>query len=179
MAGIETIAMIEEGIFISLIGLIVVESGDVVEATGNAILLTITVARIVSGIVATIVDSVFLGSSFIAIEVGVSVLVMERSVVIVMRKANATRILVSVVAVTGATPGDSILFGLCILSDSILLLLFIIGIVIEGGMAFEVGMAVVVVMGVSDSRSIAMLVIVEGIFLGSLVVIEVARMGTS
>ena len=186
MAWIVTIAMIEEGIFISLINLVVVESGDIVEATGNAILLTITIARVVSRIVATIVESVFLGlirlcifSSFITIEEGVSVLVMERSVIVVMGKSNTTRILVAIVAVTGATPGDSILFGFAILSDSILLLLFIIGIVIEGGVAFEVGMAVVVVVAVSDSRSIAMLVIVEGIFLGSLVVIEVAGMRTS
>ena len=150
------------------------------EAIGTAILLTVTIAREVSGIVTVIVESVLLGLiSLIAIVEGVSVLVMVRSVIVVMGKANFTWVLVAIVTMTVTTPRDGILFGLSFFTNSILLLLFIFGIVIEGGMAFEVRMAVVVVMARADAWSVSMLMIVEGIFLGSLVIIEVARMGTS
>ena len=162
MSWISIPRVIEEVIFFSLI---VIESWDVVESHGEAILLTITIARIVSRIVATIVDRVLLGFlSFVAIENGVSVLVMEGSVIIVMGKANATGVLVTIVTVTVTTPRDSIL--LCF-------------VVIESGMAFEVWVFIVMVMAVSDTGSVAVLMIEEGIFLGSLVVIEVAGMRTS
>ena len=143
MAWIVAPMMIEESIFIRLICLIVIEGGHVVEAIGMAILLTVAIPRIVSGIVTTVVESILLGliwfcifASFIAIEEGVAVLVMERCVVIIMGKAWATRILVAIVAVTGLSPGNCIFFssliGLGIFSDSVLLLLLILGIVIEG-----------------------------------------------
>ena len=104
---------------------------------------------------------------------------MVRSVIIIMGKANFTWVLVTIVTMTVTTPRDGILFGLSFFTYSILLLLFILGIVIEGGMAFEVGMAVVVVMARADAWSVSMLMIVEGIFLGSLVVKEVSGLGTA
>ena len=97
---------------------------------------------------------------------------MVRSVIVVMGKANFTWVLVAIVTMTVTTPRDGILFGLSFFTNSILLLLFIFGIVIEGGMAFEVGMAVVVVMAWADARSVTVLVIVESIFLGSCIIIE-------
>ena len=143
------------------------------EAIGTAILLTITIAREVSGIVTVIVESVLLGLiSLIAIVEGVSVLVMVRSVIVVMRKANFTWVLVAIVTMTVTTPRDGILFGLSFFTNSILLLLFIFGIVIEGRMAFEVGMAVEVVMAWADARSVTVLMIVESIFLRSRIIIE-------
>ena len=183
MAWIVAPMMIEESIFIRLICLIVIEGGHVVEAIGMTILLTVAIPRIVSRIVTTVVESILYGligfcifASFIAIEEGVAVLVMERSVVIIMRKAWATRILVAIVAVTGLSPGNCIFFssliGLGIFSDSVLLLLLILGIVIEGWMAFEVRMFIVVVMAVIDAGSVSVLMIIKGIFLGSFVVIE-------
>ena len=107
MSWISIPRVIEEVIFFSLI---VIESWDVVESHGEAILLTITIARIVSRIVATIVDRVLLGFlSSVAIENGVSVLVMEGSVIIVMGEANATGVLVTIITVAVTTPRDSIL----------------------------------------------------------------------
>ena len=177
MAWIRIPRMVHESI---LLCFVVIESRDVVEAIGTAILLTVTIAREVSGIVTVIVESVLLGLiCLIAIVNGVSVLVMVRSVIVVMGKANFTWVLVAIVTMTVTTPRDGILFGLSFFTNSILLLLFIFGIVIESGMAFEVGMAVVVVMAWADAWSVSMLMIVEGIFLGSLVIKEVSGMGTA
>ena len=65
MAWIRIPRMVHE---IILLCFVVIESRDVVEAIGTAILLTVTIAREVSGIVAVIVESVLLGLiSFIAI----------------------------------------------------------------------------------------------------------------
>ena len=177
MAWIRIPRVVHESI---LLCFVIIECGHVVEAIRMAILLTVTIAREVSGIVTVIVESVLLGLiCLIAIENGVSVLVMVRSVIVVMGKANFTWVLVAIVTMTVTTPRDGILFGLSFFTNSILLLLFIFGIVIEGGMAFEVGVTVVVVMAWANAGSVSMLMIVEGIFLGSLVIIEVARMGAS